>query len=86
MGDNYTEEWHKEAERRKLPNLKTTPEALKALDTEKAMKLFEKYNVLSRVELKSRYTIRLEKYMQGHRDRGQGPVQHRVKPGRCRPR
>ncbi len=63
MGDNYTDEWHKEAERRKLPNLKTTPEALKAMDAEKAMKLFEKYNVLSRVELKSRYTIKLEKYI-----------------------
>ncbi len=63
MGDNYTDEWHKEAERRKLPNLKTTPEALKALDAEKALGLFEKYNVLSRVELKSRYTIRLEKYI-----------------------
>ena len=63
MGDNYTEEWHKEAERSGLPNLKTTPEALKALETDKAMKLFENYKVLSPVELKSRYTIRLEKYI-----------------------
>ncbi len=63
MGDNYTDEWHREAEGRKLPNLKTTPEALKALDAEKALSLFEKYNVLSRIELKSRYTIRLEKYI-----------------------
>jgi glutamine synthetase len=62
QGDNYTEEWHKEAERRKLPNLKTSPEAFKSLETEKAMVLFEKYNVLSRVELKSRYTIKIEKY------------------------
>nr|HPN13416.1 glutamine synthetase type III [Spirochaetota bacterium] len=63
MGDNYTDEWHKEAERRGLPNLKTTPEALHALETDKARKLFETYNVLSPVELKSRYTIRLEKYI-----------------------
>ncbi|HPV40334.1 MAG TPA: glutamine synthetase III [Spirochaetota bacterium] len=63
MGDNYTDEWHAEAERRKLPNLRTTPEALKSLDTEKAAKLFEKYQVLSPIELKSRYTIKLEKYI-----------------------
>ena len=62
MGDNYADEWHREAERRKLPNMKTSPEAFKALETEKALGLFEKYNVLSRVELKSRYTIRIEKY------------------------
>jgi glutamine synthetase len=62
QGDNYTDEWHKEAERRKLPNMKTSPEAFKAMETEKALVLFEKYNVLSRVELKSRYTIRIEKY------------------------
>ncbi len=62
QGDNYAEEWHKEAGHRKLPNLKTTPEALLALETDKAIKLFEKYNVLSPVELKSRYTVRLEKY------------------------
>ncbi|MFH0974369.1 MAG: glutamine synthetase III [Spirochaetota bacterium] len=62
MGDNYSEEWHKEAERRGLPNLKTTPEALMALNKEKAMNLFDKYGVLSKVELKSRYHIWLEKY------------------------
>ncbi len=62
MGDNYSEEWHREAARRGLPNLKTTPEATKALCDDKAIKLFEKYGVLSPLELKSRYTIRLEKY------------------------
>ncbi|MBN2039398.1 MAG: glutamine synthetase III [Spirochaetes bacterium] len=61
-GDNYAEEWHKEAEKRNLPNLKTTPEALKCLSTDKAADLFEKYNVYSKVELKSRYHILLEKY------------------------
>jgi glutamine synthetase len=62
-GDNYTEEWEKEATKRKLPNDKTTPVALKALVTDKALNLFEKYKVLSNVELKSRYIIRLEKYI-----------------------
>ncbi len=61
-GDNYTDEWHKEAEKRGLPNFKTTPEALKAYNTDKAKKLFEKYKVLSEVELTSRYHIHLEKY------------------------
>lgn len=61
-GDNYSDEWQREAERRGLPNLKTTPEALKSYNTEKAKKLFEKYKVLSPVELTSRYHIHLEKY------------------------
>ncbi|OHD66226.1 MAG: glutamine synthetase [Spirochaetes bacterium RBG_13_51_14] len=62
MGDNYAEEWHKEAKRRGLPDLKTTPEALRALETKKAQTLFEKYKVLSPLELKSRHTIWLEKF------------------------
>ncbi|MDR3237551.1 MAG: glutamine synthetase III [Spirochaetia bacterium] len=62
-GDNYTEEWQQEAAKRKLPNAKTTPEALKALESSKAFDLFEKYEVLSKVELKSRHTISLEKYI-----------------------
>ncbi len=62
-GDNYTKEWEKEAAGRKLPNDKTTPVALKALVTKKAVGLFEKYRVLSPVELQSRYLIRLERYI-----------------------
>lgn len=62
-GDNYSQEWEKEAEKRGLPNNKTTPEALKALTTEKAAELFEKHMVLSRVELDSRYQVRLERYI-----------------------
>ncbi|MBF0330357.1 MAG: glutamine synthetase III [Candidatus Omnitrophica bacterium] len=61
-GDNYTEEWHKEAEKRGLPNSKTTPEALKAYETEKAIKLFEKYAVLTKKELLSRYEIYMHNY------------------------
>jgi len=62
-GDNYSPAWEKEATRRGLPNAKTTPEALPALVTEKALALFERYRVLSPVELKSRYTIYLERYI-----------------------
>lgn len=62
-GDNYTKEWEMEAEKRGLPNAKTTPVALKALVTDKALNLFEKYQVLSKIELKSRYLIYLEKYI-----------------------
>jgi len=61
-GDNYSEEWHMEADRRGLPNLKTTAEALRALVTEKSLGLFDKYNVLTNRELQSRYLIRLEQY------------------------
>ena len=62
-GDNYTKEWEIEAKRRGLPNEKTTPSALKALITDKALNLFEKYEVLSRAELKSRYLIHVERYI-----------------------
>jgi len=62
-GDNYTSEWEAEAGKRGLPNYKTTPVALKALITDKALNLFEKYQVLSKVELNSRYIIYLEKYI-----------------------
>jgi glutamine synthetase len=62
-GDNYTKEWEVEAGKRGLPNNKTTPVALKALATDRALNLFEKYQVLSKVELHSRYVIYLEKYI-----------------------
>jgi len=62
-GDNYTNEWEAEAGKRGLPNFKTTPAALKALVSDKALHLFETYRVLSRVELQSRYIIYLEKYI-----------------------
>ena len=61
-GDNYSAEWVKEAEKRGLPNLKKTPDALKALITDKAIDLFEKYKVLSKTELHSRYEVFMENY------------------------
>jgi glutamine synthetase len=62
-GDGYSEEWHKEAERRGLPNVRTTPLALDALVTDKAKKLFASNNVLSHIEMEARHEIELEKYI-----------------------
>jgi glutamine synthetase len=61
-GDNYTEAWHKEAEKRGLANMKTTPEALKAYETQKALTLFAKYAVLTQKELLSRHEIYMHNY------------------------
>jgi glutamine synthetase len=62
-GDGYSEEWEKEAERRGLANVKTTPLALDAMVTEKAKHLFESNNIYSHVELEARHEIELEKYI-----------------------
>ena len=61
-GNNYTDEWVKEAKRRGLPNIRSTVDALAAMATPEAEKLFEKYGVLSAKELHSRYEIYLEQY------------------------
>lgn len=61
-GDNYSEEWHQEAERRGLPNLHNTVEALPVLVEQDAKELFSKYAVLNEEELVSRYHILLESY------------------------
>ena len=62
-GDGYSEEWHKEAAKRGLPNIPTTPLALDAMVTEKAKKLFETNHVYSHTELEARHEIELEKYL-----------------------
>ncbi len=62
-GDGYSDEWHHEAERRGLPNLKTTPVALDAMVSDKAKKLFESNGVYSHSELEARHEIELEKYI-----------------------
>ena len=62
-GDGYSEEWHQEAEKRGLPNVRTTPKALDAMVTEKAKHLFESNSVLTHVELEARHEIELEKYI-----------------------
>ncbi|NLW82538.1 MAG: glutamine synthetase type III [Desulfovibrionales bacterium] len=61
-GDGYSEEWHKEAARRGLANLKTTPEALSQLSAPSTIDLFTKYGVLTEAELRSREEIYLEQY------------------------
>ncbi|MFA7229640.1 MAG: glutamine synthetase III [Victivallaceae bacterium] len=61
-GDNYSAEWAKEAERRGLPNLRTTPEALKPLVTKENIALFEKYKVFCKTEVHSRYEVFSEEY------------------------
>ncbi len=61
-GDNYTEEWVKEAKKRGLLNLKTTMESLPRLVDKKNLALFKKYGVLSHRELESRYEICLDQY------------------------
>ncbi len=62
-GDGYSEAWEKEAAKRGLPNVKTTPLALDAMITEKAKELFEKNNIYSHSELEARHEIELEKYI-----------------------
>jgi glutamine synthetase len=62
-GDGYSEAWAIEAEKRGLPNVKTTPLALDAMVTEKAKHLFESNNIYSHSELEARHEIELEKYI-----------------------
>jgi glutamine synthetase len=62
-GDGYSEAWEKEAEKRGLPNVKTTPLALDALDTDKAKKLFGSNDVYTHRELEARHEIELENYL-----------------------
>ncbi len=63
-GDGYSEEWHKEAEEvRGLPNLRTTYDALPEIASPEAIALFEKYNVMTAREVKSRLDVYLEQYV-----------------------
>ena len=61
-GDGYSDAWVAEAERRGLPNIKSMVEAIPAMTTEKAVTLFEKFNVFTRAELESRAEIQYESY------------------------
>jgi glutamine synthetase len=62
-GDGYSEEWHKEAEKRGLPNLKSSVDAFPVLIRKDSVELFGKYKVLTERELQSRYFIFAEKYV-----------------------
>ena len=61
-GDNYSAEWHTEAERRGLKNLPTTPDALPEVLADSTVAAFQKYNVLSKRELESRFEVWVEQY------------------------
>ena len=62
-GDGYSDAWHQEAEKRGLPNLKTTPVALDAMVSDKAKKLFSENGIYTHGELEARHEIELEKYI-----------------------
>lgn len=61
-GNNYSDEWVVEAEKRGLLNLRSTPEALPYYISDKNIKMFEKFGVLSETEVRSRYEITLDNY------------------------
>ncbi|MGZ6623513.1 MAG: glutamine synthetase III family protein [Solirubrobacteraceae bacterium] len=62
-GDNYSEDWHSEAEQRGLLNLRATPDALPYLIADDTTSLFSNYGVLSERELESRHEVFLEQYV-----------------------
>ena len=61
-GNGYSDEWVAEAERRGLPNIKSMVEAIPAITTDKAVKLFERFSVFTKAELESRAEIQYEAY------------------------
>jgi glutamine synthetase len=61
-GDNYSEEWHAEAEQRGLLNLRTTPDALPQFLEPSSIEVFGKFNVLSEREIEARYEVFAEQY------------------------
>lgn len=62
-GDGYSEIWHREAERRGLPNYPATPDALPVFSSPEVVDLCTRYNIFSRQELKARQDIYLEQYV-----------------------
>ncbi len=63
MGDNYSDDWHAEAESRGLKNLRSTPDALPEVLAPETIAAFDRYSVLSERELEARYEVWLEQYM-----------------------
>ncbi|QWX82792.1 glutamine synthetase III [Cellulophaga sp. HaHaR_3_176] len=62
-GDGYSDEWEKEAQRRKLSNNKNTPSALKVLTSKETIALFKSMNVMSEIEISARKEVELETYI-----------------------
>lgn len=61
-GNGYSDAWVEEAERRGLPNIKSMVEAIDALTTDKAIKLYEEFGVFTKAELESRAEVEYEEY------------------------
>ena len=61
-GNGYSDAWVEEAERRGLPNIRSMVDAIPALTTEKAVKLYESFGVFTRAELESRAEVEYEAY------------------------
>ncbi len=61
-GDGYSGDWHKEAAKRGLANLPTTPDALPWLVAKSTIAVFERYEVLSERELEARFEVAVEQY------------------------
>ncbi len=74
-GNGYAEEWQTEAQKRGLPNLRATPEALDALVTPVSIAMFSKYGVLSEREMRSRYEIYMERYCKDLNTEAQAALQ-----------
>lgn len=62
-GDGYSDDWEKEAKKRKLSNNKTTPEALQVLTSKDSLDLFKSMKVMSEIEVKARQEVELEAYI-----------------------
>ncbi len=62
-GDNYSSNWQKEAKRRGLPNIKTTPEAVEAVTSAAAVKLYSDYKIFNERELEAVYHIDMENFI-----------------------
>ncbi|MBD1259263.1 glutamine synthetase III [Maribacter polysiphoniae] len=62
-GDGYSQEWEKEAKKRKLSNNKSTPDAIQVLTSKESLELFDSMNVMSGVEVKARQEIELDSYI-----------------------
>jgi glutamine synthetase len=62
-GNNYSEEWVKEAEKRGLPNLRKTPEALAELTSKKSKEMLTRLGIFTEAEVNSRHHVRVERYV-----------------------
>lgn len=62
-GDGYSDDWVKEAEKRGLPNIKSTPEALEAYISDQSIELFTRNNIFTVNEAKARYNVMIEEYI-----------------------